>query len=332
MISVSSLVKFLRQPTHWLGILPLLFLVSCSERTGTPDLRSLDLPSNPAIAFQQQMIGQLTGKQPIRLADGSSILLTSRWSRSERELTVSYLEALILSLGLVPERHEYRLAHSNPGIDMILEPYRGTNVYTVVPATTKSREYVVMGAHYDTGARGVPGAIDNATGMALIASVLKEVGEMPVRNKHLIVVFFDQEEEELIGSKAFAKKLQRDGKQIHTVHTLDMVGWDGDDNREVELEMPSDRLEKLYSKHADRLGIPIYTTQINSTDHFAFIQRGFEAVGISQAYAKRDNSGKKDTPEDVYDLVHFEYLASTTELVFQVIADILTSKDSTDES
>ena len=215
---------------------------------------------------------------------------------------------------------------------MILEPFRGTNVYAELPATVNSSAYVVLGAHYDTGARGVPGAIDNATGMALIARVMQQASALPVRNVHLIVVFLDQEEEELIGSQAFAKKLQQDGKQVHTVHTLDMVGWDGDDNREVELEMPSARLEKLYSRHAAQLGIPIYTTQINSTDHFSFIQRGYEAVGISQAYAKRDNSGKKDTPEDVYDLVHFDYLASTTELVWQVVLDILTSKASTDES
>ena len=278
------------------------------------------------------MIGQLTGKRSITLTDDQSVLLTSRWSRQERSLTAGYLESMIRAMELEPHRQHYRYAHDNPGIDMLLEPFRGTNIYAALPATIQTSEYVVMGAHYDTGARGVPGAIDNATGMALIARVLQQATELPQRNKNLIVVFLDQEEEELIGSKAFAKKLQREGKQIHTVHTLDMVGWDSDDNREVELEMPSDRLEQLYRKHAKQLGIPIYTTQINSTDHFSFIQRGYEAVGVSQAYAKRDNSGKKDTPEDVYDLVHFDYLASTTELVFQVIADILTSKDSIDES
>ncbi len=315
----------------WPFFTVLLLWTGCSGGPGIPNVQPLTFPATTK-AFQQQMIGQLTGEQPFVLANGSSTSLPSRWSRSERNLTVHYLEALIRSMGLVPERHTYRFAHSNPGIDMLLEPFRGTNVYAELPATVVTSEYLVLGAHYDTGARGVPGAIDNASGMALIARVLQQASELSLRNKNLIVVFLDQEEEELIGSQAFAKKLKREGKQVHSVHTIDMVGWDGDNNREVELEMPSARLEELYRKHAKQLGIPIYTTQINSTDHFSFIQQGYEAVGISQAYAKRDNSGKKDTPEDVYGLVNFEYLASTTELVFGVIADILTSKDSTDES
>lgn len=315
----------------WPFFTVLLLWTGCSGGPGIPNVQPLTLPTTTK-AFQQQMIGHLTGEQPFGLANGSSTSLTSRWSRSERNLTVHYLETLIRSMGLVPERHTYRFAHSNPGIDMLLEPFRGTNVYAELPATVATSEYLVLGAHYDTGARGVPGAIDNATGMALIARVFQQSSKLPVRNKHLIVVFLDQEEEELVGSQAFAKKLKREGKQVHSVHTIDMVGWDGDNNREVELEMPSARLEGQYTRHADELDIPIYTTQINSTDHFSFIRRGYEAVGISQAYAKRDNSGKKDTPEDVYDLVHFDYLESTTELVFQVISDILNPKASTDES
>jgi len=330
MISVSSLVQFLRQPTHWLWVLPVLLLVSCSKSTKTPDVRALNLPST-SMAFQQQMIGHLSGEQPIELDNGKSASLPSRWSARERTLTVGYFEALIQAMDLEPQQHRYRHANINGGVDLLIEPFRGTNIFTILPATTASSAYVVLGAHYDTGARGVPGAIDNASGLALIARVLQQATELPVRNKNLLVVFLDQEEEEAVGSKAFAKKLRREGNQVHTVHTFDMVGWDGDQNREVELEMPSTRLERLYTSHAAQLDIPIYTTQINSSDHYSFIQNDFEAVGISQAYAKRDNSGKKDTPEDVYDLVNFEYLASTTELVFRGISDILTANDPSDE-
>ena len=140
----------------------------------------------------------------------------------------------------------------NPGIDLILEPYDGENVYAVLPATRESTECVVLGAHYDTGKKNVPGAIDNATGMTLIYTVVKQLMELPERNINVILVFFDQEEEEMIGSSAFARLLLDKEYNTHSVHTFDMVGWDSDGNREVEIEMPNSILEALYYKNAQK--------------------------------------------------------------------------------
>ena len=42
----------------------------------------------------------------------------------------------------------------------------GANVYTILPATEPSNDYIVTGAHYDSP-EDSPGANDNATGCAL---------------------------------------------------------------------------------------------------------------------------------------------------------------------
>lgn len=302
-------------------VLVLLFTSCFSPHNG--EIQLGDIPSDP-IQFQQEIIAQLSGEVPIQTTDGQELYINSRWTTQERKLTRKYLKAVIENLGLTPVEYAYKLPNMNPGIDLLIEPITGKNVFTTLPATETSEAYLVIGAHYDTGGKGVPGAIDNGSGMALILGVLRKVQQLSNRNKNLMVVFFDQEEEDIsAGSTAFAKFLKATQVNIHSVHSFDLIGWDGDNNREIELELPSEEIENAYRHHAELLGIPLYVTQVNSSDHYSFIKEGFNAVGISQAYAKGDNSGKKDSPDDTYEIVNFEYLEVATNLAFEVIKDFL---------
>ncbi|MEO1033659.1 MAG: M28 family peptidase [Bacteroidota bacterium] len=303
-------------------ILLLILLASCSNHQHA-ELVLEDFNENET-HFQKMIIGQLSGAKSINTSNNEKIYLKSRWSKKEREISISYFQTLIEKMGLDPVVHQYKLPNLNFGIDLLIEPLSGKNIFTILESSSKSDEYVILGAHYDTGARNVPGAIDNGSGIALISEVLRKAIKITNRKKNLIVVFFDQEEEDIsAGSTAFAKYLIKQKYKVHSVHTYDLIGWDSDNNKEVEIELPSPKLEELYKRHADTLGIPIYVTKVNSSDHYSFIKKGFEAVGISQAYVKKDNSGKKDTPEDKYEIVNFEYLASSTALAYEVIKEIL---------
>ncbi|MEP1034568.1 M28 family peptidase [Ekhidna sp.] len=271
---------------------------------------------------QQQMVGQLSGK--FALENGS--FLKSRDTPSARAVARQYLAKQIEDIGLKPKRQSYRMPNLNPLIDMLFSPFKGANVYTVIPASRKSDNYVVLGAHFDTEL-DCPGAIDNATGSTLIFSVGKMLYALEERKMNVIIVFFDQEEEELIGSQAFAKFLKAENFNVHSVHTFDMVGWDEDGNKEMELELPTPDLENAYQTKALELGIPLYVTSINSTDHHSFRQVGFQAIGINEAYGKRDSTPYKDTPEDTYETVNFDYLAESTMFVYAVIKEIINGGD-----
>jgi len=305
-----------------LYLLFLLLFSSCFNDTSIEIVLN-ELPDDQR-EFQKMVIGQLSGEKTIRTEDEQDILIKSRWTPEEKRQTKAYLQTLIKTFGLEPLIHSYAIPNQNFGVDLLIEPLKGQNLYTIMPSTIPSDEYVVLGAHYDTGGVNVPGAIDNGSGMALILSVLRLAQRLESRNKNLMIVFFDQEEEDLsAGSIAFAQYLKSKNFDVHSVHTYDLIGWDGDDNREVELALPSVSLERIYKRHASRLGIPTYVTTVNSSDHYSFIQEGFEALCMSQAYVKKDNSGKKDTHEDKYHLVNFEFLSSSTNLAFEVIKDIL---------
>ena len=294
---------------------------SCEKKDSSYQLLIDDLPIEQ-IDFQKMVIAQLTGEKSIKTEGGEKVTINSRWDIAEKKLTLQYLGSLLESIGLQPKIHNYKIPNSNGAVDLLIEPLTGQNLYVSIPATSERDEFVILGAHYDTGAKNVPGAIDNGSGMALILSLSRRLKQLKKRGINIMIVFFDQEEEDIsAGSLAFARYLKSNNFNVHSVHTFDLIGWDSDNNKEIELELPSPKIEKLYKSHAQRLNIPVYVTKVNSSDHYSFIKEGFEAVGVSQAYAKRDNSGKKDTPDDKYQLVNFEYLSSSTDLVFEVIKE-----------
>ncbi|MEM6797594.1 MAG: M28 family peptidase, partial [Acidobacteriota bacterium] len=176
----------------------------------------------------------------------------------------------------------------------------------------------------DTDGSGFPGALDNGSGVALISAVLRQLAKVETRNRNLIVVYFDQEEESVsAGSIAFARFLKAQDYDVHSVHSFDLIGWDSDHNREVSLALPNAEIEALYKKHAQRLGIPLYVIDSTSSDYYSFISEGINAVGISQAYTKGDVSGLKDSPKDVYELINFAYLESSTQLAAAVLKELI---------
>jgi len=303
-------------------------LICCSD-SEQPSSVTLDLLPKDEIKFQKMIISQLTGHQKIKTTNDNYLVLNSRWNKKERKITFDYFKSLFHQLDLNIYRHYYKIPNPNFAIDFLIEPLEGNNIYTILPSTNHSNEYVVIGAHYDTDGKNFPGAIDNGSGIALITSVLRRSKKIKSRNRNLIVVYFDQEEESIsAGSLAFAKFLKANKYNIHSVHSFDLIGWDGDNNKEIQLELPTanEEIENLYKKYALKLNIPIYSITSNASDYSSFFKEGIKTIGISQAYAKGDLSGKKDSPEDTYHLVDFDYLASSTNIAFEVIKDLINNQ------
>lgn len=311
----------------FLFILPVVLCIACQPE----DEVKIDLighiPSTDS-AFQKKIVGQLSGE--FMLENGE--VIKSRWSEKERELSRNYLESMLTGLGLKAEVQHYISSNLNPFIDFLLDPYSGANVYATLAATEVTNEYIVLGAHYDSGKRSAPGAIDNATGIALISTILKSMKNLTYRSKNLLVVFFDQEEEELIGSSAFAELLLTKDWEINSIHCFDMVGWDGDGDFAMEDFSADPVLLDLYRKSAEKFSIPMKEITIDpvgydnsSTDFDVFVPYGFKVIGSGECFYHRDYSPYKDTPEDTYQTVNFPYLLSCTRLIEDIILQLIES-------
>ena len=271
---------------------------------------------------QRQLIEQLTGAAPL---DGAQYL-TSRSTPAQRKQAASLLYSQLEASGLEAQTHKYKVSNKLVVLDLFFNPYMGTNVYSVIPATQQSNEYVLLGAHYDSEL-GSPGANDNATGVALVMEVARQLLSLEERHRNFIIVFFDQEEDGHIGSKAFARHIQEQGLYLHSVHTVDMIGWDADGDRAVELEYPSPALKALYAQAAARLDIPLHETTVSSTDFASFKELGYTAMGITEEYVNGDTTPHYHSATDTAETVNYAYLASTTALVWQVMKKLATPQN-----
>lgn len=110
-----------------------------------------------------------------------------------------------------------------------------------------------------------------------------------------------------------------------------MVGWDGDNDKTYQLISATQGLIDLYKKMAanhkitiDERLVDAKTYMTSSTDYDTFIPEGYSVAGFGECFYCRDYSPYKDTPDDTFDKVNFNYLLSGTNLVEEVITKIIT--------
>jgi Zn-dependent M28 family amino/carboxypeptidase len=192
----------------------------------------------------------------------------------------------------------------------------GANVIATVPATMGDRDEIILGAHFDT-VMGSPGANDNASGTAVVLAVARYLKDMPCRTAPVTIVLFDLEETGLFGSRAFA--MLRQPANVRAVHTIDQVAWDDDNDRRFELEVPTSELELEWRTAAARVGVPVVTTNTEGTDHQAFRERGFAAMGLTEEYVGGDTSPHRHQPTDTPSTVNMAYLELAAKLTAQVV-------------
>jgi len=223
----------------------------------------------------------------------------------ERTAARTYLSSELSSMGWTPERQLYP---------------NGENVFAKIPATMGSGKTIVVGAHFDT-VSGSPGANDNASGVAVVLAVARYLKDTTCRTSPVIVVFFDQEELGLFGSRAHAMSLST--ADVLAVHTIDQVAWDSDGDKYFELELPTPALETEWKAAATVVGVTAVTTTSSGTDHKSYRDRGFAAVGLTEEYVGGDTSPFRHTPNDTSESIspYIDYLVLAAKLTGHVILE-----------
>ncbi len=257
-------------------------------------------------ALQKEIVSKLSGAAAIR----PGVKLANRRTLENRQEVRAYLADLLKQFGLEPRKQAYDA--------------EGENVYALLSCGRPSAETIVLGAHYDS-VQNAPGANDNATGVAAVAAVARQMSDNRKRTRDIIFVFFDEEERGMRGSRAFAQMLKDQNRRVHSVHTIDQMGWDQDGDRAIELERPYEGAAKVYAEAAKKLKmtIPIHTTTETGSDHNSFRKVGYKAVGITEEYRNDDTTPWIHRPGDVLGTVNFDYLLSTTQLLGAVMTELV---------
>lgn len=259
--------------------------------------------------YQRRLVETLGGT--IEIAPG--VMLQHRASIGEREYARTFLVDELTAISVPPTVVPYTY-----------DGRSGGNVIATLPPTdpaNASAPAILVGAHFDSVTAG-PGAADNATGVAIVLATARFLSTVP-RARPVIFALFDQEELGLIGSRAYALSLATSNTTLRGAHIFDMLAWDGDRDRTVELWSPSPELEALYREHGPAANTPITTVVFASSDHDAFLDNGFPAVGIGEEFVGGDHTPHYHRATDTVGNVQFEHLDVVTRLAFAVLeADV----------
>ena len=162
---------------------------------------------------------------------------------------------------------------------------RYKNVVVTVPGIGSGT--VIIGAHFDKVKDGC-GAVDNWSGVTLVAHLYKTLRQVQSR-RTLIFVAFGGEEEDLNGSRALANAIPKDERNSYCA----MLNFDsfGLGRPQIIEEISSPKLTRLVAKIAEESKIPFYagTLRIGDSDSTSFKRVGIPAVtlhGLSSEWNK----------------------------------------------
>ena len=148
----------------------------------------------------------------------------------------------------------------------------------VVEKKGKVDETVIIGAHWDEAGGGC-GALDNWTGIVIIANLFRTIHKLDTTKNYKFVAF-GREEEGLIGSKAMAKSIPKDEREKYCA----MVNLDsfGQSFPQVMRNISDKRLLDLALKTAKALKMPTAKAAIlgASSDSASFLAKIIPAISI----------------------------------------------------
>lgn len=224
---------------------------------------------------------------------------------SELSLARDWLASQFTGLGLSVQTPVFNL-NANRQIN---------NVVGTLTGTTLPDEWIVVGAHYDSRNTSVtdvnnpsPGAEDNASGCAGVLELARILA--PLRPKRTIqFVCFAGEEQNLLGSEAYAAALQSSGQlsKIKIAVIMDMIGYSSSPNTLDVLLETSTALAATLAPFQQAAADYVPQLQVSTSlapfgsDHMPFINRGVPSLLLIQnewdSYAHYHRT--TDTPGNV---------------------------------
>ena len=230
----------------------------------------------------QTFQNQLTGHSPIPVG-GSTTTISSRLSSGTQIVTL--MNWLVEDL---------RAAGLDARLDTFFSSAHGRDLQQVVatiPGTDLANQLVLITAHLDA-VSGTEGADDNASGVAAVMCAAKRLAGHRFR-RTIQFVAFNAEEQGLIGSNEYARRLIESGTfNICGAFNLDMVAFDQDNDRRIQLQTngtpASDFMTQRVAENVATYGLGLVTVKVTdseqSSDYAAFWRIGQPAINIGDEY------------------------------------------------
>lgn len=169
------------------------------------------------------------------------------------------------------------------GLPYVLQSFSASNGETgtniIVTLRGRSDDTIMMGAHYDRVAAG-SGAVDNAAGCAALIELLRAFKAAPLTRSTLRAVFFDLEEKQLAGSRAYFATL---GEHLPTnAVNLDVFGYGS--VVFAAASTPDGAMVRALLAAGESDGLPVRMAPVTAyppSDHRSMIAAGVDTLGLA---------------------------------------------------
>jgi Zn-dependent M28 family amino/carboxypeptidase len=221
--------------------------------------------------------------------------------------------------------------------------------YPTRPGQGEELPPLLIGAHYDT-VSGSPGADDNASGLVVLLEVAARLRAQPLAQPVWLVAFC-LEEQDRLGSQAFASRLRAEGRELTGAIILECVGFVRSEAGTqqappaVPIAVPSQgdflaivgneaskslvlQLEQDARQHEPRLKtlsllVPGNGEAIPHTrrsDHASFWDTSYPAVMLTDTANFRNPHYHRET--DTMDTLNLEFLSNVAAIVTNTVVQI----------
>ena len=303
---------------------PLAAASAAAAEAPNPPVQALLNEVNPSEI--QAWIAQLSGVQPISTG-GSSVTLATRYTFASNVRTV---EAAVF--------HQYELLGYAPTFsNWSYGNYGGRNVVAELRGQVHPERIWIVGGHFDSNSdvpySNAPGADDNGSGTAATLTIARILKGQRLADT-VRFVQFGAEEQGKWGSIAYARSLVNSGTQVVGFIDLDMIGWDGNKDRTVEIHSGTrsnsvafaQRFLAANSVYGQGLRLELkQSTASRFSDHASFWDQGYAAFMTIENFFDdailRDRNPYYHKTGDVLSRVDLDYVTRTTRTALAMIAD-----------
>ncbi|MCB9878865.1 MAG: M20/M25/M40 family metallo-hydrolase [Planctomycetes bacterium] len=269
-----------------------------------------------------------------------------KWLRAQFEQLAAGCDGRLL-VSTQTEKVPCRRSGMPPEVEVV-------NVVATLRGTSDPERIYVVGGHYDSrngdGADGVgvaPGAVDDASGTALVLEACRVLSRRALPATILFVAY-DGEEQGLLGSQAHAAALAAADAKVDGMITCDIVGntrgmdgerYDGHVRCFSYAPVGNDSFGRSLARavtYAARTHVPEFAVKLifrgdrygRGGDHRSFFDRGYPAVRLTepredfsrqhQNLTERDGKPYGDLP----DYADFAYTANVARVVVATLAEL----------
>ena len=191
----------------------------------------------------------------------------------------------------------------------------------------------MAGAHYDSRSTSTsdttlraPGAVDNGSGSAGMIEMARIVAASGVRFSNTIrFCVWSGEEQGLLGSEAYARKMENEAADILAYFNADMTGYKLPSSPRITMGMKDSSITEwllTLSFQITEMYVPTLPVELSSSccsDYISFYNHGYPAIGYFQNPGSASDYPQYHKSTDTYQNNNFEQVRLETQAVLAAV-------------